>query len=82
MTSHTSKTTCPKCKSDDCNFTNISLGEAIVARINTHTTYCNACGYIQVSVAIANKQVFRETRSPEFPDETELEYMIHARERS
>ncbi len=82
MTSHTSKTACPKCNSADCNFTTVSLGEAIVARINKHTIHCNACGYTQVAVGIGSKQVFRETRNPEFPDETELEYMMHGRERA
>lgn len=80
MTSHTTRITCPKCGSDDCNYTTEPLGEAIVARIGKRTTFCNKCTYTQVSITIANSEIFRETREAG-SEETELEYMYLGRER-
>jgi len=77
---HTTRTICPKCQSDDCNYTTEELGQAIVARVYKRTTFCNKCTYTKVSISIASHEVFRETKDPEFGGDTELEYMYLGRE--
>jgi len=80
MTSLTIKIVCPKCDSADCNFTTEDLGNAIVAGIRKHTTFCNTCTYTKVSISIAGSEIFTETRLPG-SDETELEYKYLGREK-
>lgn len=78
--SYTTRVRCPKCKSDDCNYTTETVGKAIVADIRTFTTYCNTCTYSKVVVSIGMTEVFTETQEPG-SDETELEYKYLGKER-
>ncbi len=80
MTSHTARTQCPKCSSDDCNSTIADIGALIVLDIRTRSIYCNACGYTKVSLLISNKVLVTETKLPGDED-TEIEYYYLGRER-
>ena len=79
-TQHTYKVRCPKCGSDDCNYTRENLGEAIRASFNTVTTYCNKCTYCLVQLLVNNKEIFRETKEAGTED-TELQYSFLGKER-
>lgn len=77
---HTIKVRCPKCGSDDCNYTTEDLGKAIRARIGRVTTFCNKCTYTKVVITISGKEIFTETKMPD-SDDTELVYMFLGKER-
>ncbi len=79
--SHTYMIRCPKCGSDDCNYTRESLGEAIRASFNTLRTYCNKCTFTSVVLLINNKEIFRETKEAGSED-TELVYSFLGTEKS
>ena len=80
MTSYTTGILCPKCNSDDCNFTTEDLGKAIMADVRKHTTFCNSCAYTKVAISIGRSEIFTETKLPG-SDETELEYKYLGREK-
>ncbi len=80
MTSYTTRISCPKCNSDDCNLTTEDLGKAIVADIRKRTIFCNRCTYTKVSISIAGKEIFTEERLSG-SDETELTYTYLGREK-
>ena len=71
--STTSKVRCPKCGSDDCNYTVESLGELVAATLRRHTTFCNQCTYVKVSLVVNAREICVETRLPGQED-TDLEY--------
>ncbi len=72
--SYTTKTQCPKCKSDDCNLTRGESLTLISASVATLTTYCNHCTYLKVSLLVNSKVLVIETAETGDSD-TELEYM-------
>lgn len=80
MVSHTTKMSCPKCGSEDCNLTMEELGALIVASVRRRVIHCNSCGYSKVSLIVHTSEVCTETRLPGEED-TELEYKYLGRER-
>ncbi len=80
MVSQTSRTTCPKCGSDDCNLTVEELGVLIVASIRRRITFCNRCAYTKVALVVHTGEICVETRLPGEED-TELEYRYLGREK-
>lgn len=77
---YTTRMTCPRCGSVDCNHTTEDLGKMIVADVRTSTVYCNACTYSKVALIVNNREVVTETRVPEY-DDTEIEYKFLGQER-
>lgn len=80
MTSHTTKIECPKCRSEDCNFTAEELGKAIKASMRTATVRCNKCTYTKVSVLISGHELFTEEQILG-NEETILSYMFLGQEK-
>lgn len=81
MFSQTTRIRCPKCGSDDCNYTVEKLGDAIHASLGKTTEFCNHCTYTKVRITINTKEIFTETKLPDSED-TELEYKFFGREES